>query len=198
LKKAAKNASDTATFVVPADRNTDTTVHVAFGSGDHKVEVLVAIHFQNWSWATMSAGEAFTIFQRDSFTVNQHCDSKITDASKQVYATIQQQTATRQLIPMSFLNLQVPCLTWRVGGYDIGLTASLGVGVNVGAQSAEFAAGPGLHIGRVQFVVGAHWARSESLINGFSVGQTVDVSLKPPVNNPFVTHWSIGLTYPVR
>ncbi len=102
------------------------------------------------------------------------------------------------MIPISFLNLQIPYLTWRVRGYDIGPTASLGVGVNVSTQSAEFSVGPGVHIGRVQFVAGAHWARSESFINGFYVGQTVDPSLKPPVNSPYVTHLSIGVTYRIR
>ena len=198
LNKASKTAKSTATFSVPADRNTDTTIHVTFGSGDDKVEVPVVIHFQNWSWATMSAGVVITAFKRDSFTVDQQFDPKIADATKQVYATIQKQTTTRQLIPMSFLNLQAPFLTWRCGGYDIAPTASFGVGVNVSTQSAEFAVGPGLHIGRVQFVVGAHFGRSASLTNGFYVGQTVDASLKPPVNNPYVTHWSVGLTYRVR
>lgn len=198
LKQAAKNATDTATFSVPRDRNTDTTVHVTFGSGDDKVEVLVVVHFLNWSWANMSAGVVFTTFRRDSFTVKQQYDPKIADPTKQVYTTIQQQTTTRQVIPMSFVNLQVPCLSWRSGGYDIAPTASVGVGVNVSTQSAEFAVGPGLHIGRVQLTVGEHWARSARLINGFYVGQTVDPSLQPPVNNPYVKHWSIGLTYRVR
>ncbi len=173
-------------------------MHVAFGSGDDKVEVLVVVHFQNWSWATMSAGVVFTSFKRDSFTVNQQYDPKIADATKQVYATIQQEITTRQLLPMSFVNLQAPFLSWRRRGYDIAPTASLGVGVNVSTQSAEFAAGPGLHIGRVQVYAGAHWGRSATLINGFYAGQTVDASLQPPVNNPYVKHWSIGLTYRIR
>lgn len=198
LKKAAASAKIEAPFSVPPDRNTDTTVHVKFSPDAGAVEVPVVVHFQNWAWATMSAGVVITGFKRDSFSVNPHFDPAATDSTKQTYATIDRQTATRQIVPFSFANFQERHLSWRCGGHDIAPTASVGVGVNVTTQSAEFVVGPGIHIGRVQFVVGAHWARSSSLIDGFTLGQHVDGSLKPPMDNPYVRHWSVGITYRVR
>jgi hypothetical protein len=198
LEGAAANASDHASTTLPADASIDTTVTVTISPSGAKAPITVLVHFQNWAWATMSAGVAFTSFKRYSYSVNPRYNAASSDPTMQTYYSIDQQISTRQIIPISYVNFQAPSFTWRWGGYDIGPTASVGAGVNVGTQSAEFAAGPGLRIGRVQFVVGAHWARSASLSNGFSVGQQVDSTVIAPVNNPYVCHWSVGITYRVR
>jgi hypothetical protein len=198
LRNAAARATREARFDVPRDRNTTTTIEVTFPPDSNPIVVPVVVQFQDWAWVSASVGIAITAFQRNSYAAAQHFDPTITDPAKQTYARIQHSITTRQIVPISFVNLQAPFLTARCFGRDVGLTASVGVGVNVGTQKAEFAAGPGLRIGRAQFVVGAHWARSASLINGFTVDQVVDASLVPPVNEPYVRHWSVAITYRLK
>ena len=198
LKTAAANASAEVSYEVPADRSTDTTVNITIDPSGANVQVPVLIHFQNWSWATMSAGVAITSFRRYSYSVNPHYNSASSDPAAALNYSIDEQIATRQIIPISYVNFQAPFMSWRCAGYDIEPTASIGAGVNVSTQSAEFAVGPGLRIGRIQFVLGVHWARSATLANGFTVNQTVDSSVVAPTNNSYVRHWSLGITYRVR
>ena len=155
LKNVAKSGQTEDVFVVPADANTVTTVHVALVAGESFVEVLVVVHYQDWAWASMSAGVVVTGFKRSTYSVASHFDPA-QDALKQNYSIIERQITSRQLNPFTFANFQSPWLMWRWGGHDIGPTASVGVGANVSTQAAEFAAGPGLRIGRMQFVMGVH------------------------------------------
>ncbi len=77
---------------------------------------------------------------------------------------------------------------------------SAGVGLNLGAKTADFMGGPSFEIGGFLITVGAVGARENHLLDGVYVGQTNFGGLYP-MTLPMATHWTVGggfaITYTV-
>jgi hypothetical protein len=70
-----------------------------------------------------------------------------------------------------------------------------GVGLNVIAKTADFAAGPSFQIGAVLFTVGTHIGRDVELSNGVAVGSKLGSS--PPSPLPTSVKWTAKLGFAV-
>jgi hypothetical protein len=68
---------------------------------------------------------------------------------------------------------------------------SAGIGLNLGAKTADLAGGPSLQIGGLMITPIAVGARQNRLLNGVYVGQT-NSGITTSANLPTSTHWTVG------
>jgi hypothetical protein len=98
--------------------------------------------------------------------------------------------------PLAFFSYEIPYITAREGKFGVLLSA--GLGANLTAKSADYAAGISFRYREVLFTPAVHFGRENELTNGVVVGQMLGSSPPAlPTAMHFKPNVGFALTYRV-
>ena len=161
------------------------------------------ILFQNVPLLTASAGLLTTLLQENVYGVTQLNTSTATTSSVTNALAITN-SAPASVFPMAFVNVRTggPALkTWWGEPHNElvianSLSAGIGVNPNTGTNQVEFFTGDAVSFNRIFVHFGAHFGRTQTLDNGFSLGPvpTGFSGTTAPVSWSYHPAFSIGLS----